>query len=47
MSAPRGVAVVLVSLLVPIAALSTAVSPGYADASVAWPVSTGLVLRKR
>ena len=44
MSAPRGVAVVLVSLLVPIAALSTAVSPGYADASVAWPVSTGLVL---
>ena len=44
MSAPRGVAVVLVSLLVPIAALSSAVSPGYADSSVAWPVSTGLVL---
>ncbi len=44
MSAPRGVAVVLVSLLVPLAAVSAAVSPGYAEASVAWPVSTGLVL---
>jgi hypothetical protein len=44
MSAPRGVAVVLVSLLVPAAALAAAVSPGHADASVAWPVSTGLVL---
>jgi hypothetical protein len=44
MSAPRGVAVVLVSLLVPAAALAAAVSPGRVEASVAWPVSTGPVL---
>ena len=43
MSAPRGVAVVLVALLVP-AAISAAVSPGRADASATWPVSAGLVL---
>ena len=43
MSAPRGVAVVLVALLVP-AAVSAAVSPGRADASATWPVSAGLVL---
>lgn len=44
MSAPRGVAVVLVSLLVSVAALSTTVLPGYAVSPTSWPVSTGLVL---
>ena len=44
MSAPRGVAVLLVSLVVPLAALSAAVPPGYAAGSAAWPPSAGLVL---
>jgi hypothetical protein len=44
MSAPRGVAVVLVALLVSLAALSSAAWPGDALASVSWPASTGLLV---
>jgi hypothetical protein len=44
MSAPRGVAVILVSLLVSAASLSITVRPGYAVAPVPWPASTGLLL---
>jgi len=44
MLAPRGVAVALISLLVSLAAISTAALPGYALAAVPWPASTGLML---
>ena len=44
MPSPRGVAVVLVSLLVSVAALSTTVLPGYAVAPETWPPSTDLVI---
>src|SRR5271169_5915413 len=44
MSAPRGAAVVLVSLLISVAVLSSAAWPGCALASASWPVSTGLLV---
>jgi hypothetical protein len=44
MPAPRGVAVVLASLLVSVAALSGAAMPGCAAAAVTWPPSRGLLI---
>ena len=44
MLAPRGVAVILVSLLVSVATLSTTVLPGYAMAPETWPPSSELVI---
>jgi len=44
MLAPRGVAVILVSLLVSVATLSTTVLPGYAMAPETWPPSSEMVI---